>query len=67
MGSVPREQEVLGLISSGKSNNDIAGTLGITERTVKSHVSSALYKTRTKSRLELVQLFRAGSDSSNKK
>lgn len=39
-----REQEVLQLIAKGQSNADIAAALFITERTVKSHVSSILSK-----------------------
>ena len=55
----PRETEVFGLMSSGRSNRDIADILSITERTVKNHVSSMMYKTKTGSRLEIVQLFQS--------
>ncbi|WP_377891249.1 response regulator [Alkalihalobacillus sp. R86527] len=40
----PREQDVLREITSGKSNKEIATTLYITEKTVKTHVSSVLSK-----------------------
>ncbi|TLS38225.1 response regulator [Pseudalkalibacillus caeni] len=40
----PREQEVLEQISLGKSNKEIARDLFITEKTVKTHVSSILSK-----------------------
>ncbi|WP_223593022.1 response regulator [Neobacillus bataviensis] len=39
-----RELEVLKEIASGKSNKDIAASLFITEKTVKTHVSSILAK-----------------------
>lgn len=37
-----REREVLELIARGQSNREIAGALGITEATVKCHVSTIL-------------------------
>jgi DNA-binding NarL/FixJ family response regulator len=39
-----REKEVLSLIAQGMSNKEIAATLHITEKTVKTHVSSILSK-----------------------
>lgn len=40
----PREREVVGLIAGGLSNKRIALELGISEKTVKTHVSSVLSK-----------------------
>ena len=40
----PREREVVGLIARGLSNKRIALELGISEKTVKTHVSSILAK-----------------------
>jgi two-component system NarL family response regulator len=40
----PREAEVLREIARGKSNKEVAGDLGLTESTVKSHVNSILSK-----------------------
>ncbi|WP_273852381.1 response regulator [Guptibacillus spartinae] len=40
----PRERDVLGEITLGKSNKEIAAALYITEKTVKTHVSSVLSK-----------------------
>ncbi len=47
-----REQEVLGLVAKGKTNNDIAKKLYISTRTVKFHVSSILSKLNVKNRTE---------------
>jgi len=49
-----REQEVLLLLASGKSNKDIASQLGITEATVKSHVSAILIRLGVSDRTEAV-------------
>ena len=43
-GLTEREQEVLALIADGLSNREIAGRLFISEKTVKTHVSSILTK-----------------------
>ena len=40
----PREHEVLGLIARGQSNKVIARELGVSEKTVKTHVSNVLAK-----------------------
>ena len=47
-----REQEVLDLIATGKTNSDIANKLFISVRTVKFHVSSILSKLKVKNRTE---------------
>jgi two-component system, NarL family, response regulator len=49
-----REQEVLLLLASGNSNKDIASQLGITEATVKSHVSAILVRLGVSDRTEAV-------------
>ncbi len=49
-----REQEVLQLILSGKSNREIAGTLFISENTVKTHIRNIFSKYDVGSRAELI-------------
>ncbi|MGI6586496.1 MAG: LuxR C-terminal-related transcriptional regulator [Lutisporaceae bacterium] len=49
-----REQEVLQLILSGKSNREIAGVLCISESTVKTHVRNIFSKYDVGSRAELI-------------
>jgi len=49
-----REMEVLQLLMSGKKNKDIATLLGITEATVKSHVSAILMRLNVNDRTEAV-------------
>ena len=48
-----RELEVLRLMTRGTSNSSIAGELGISENTVKSHIQHMLDKTGYKNRTEL--------------
>jgi DNA-binding NarL/FixJ family response regulator len=50
----PREHEVLGLLAHGKGNKEIAATLGVTERTVKFHVSAIFTKLGVTNRTEAV-------------
>jgi DNA-binding NarL/FixJ family response regulator len=52
----PRELEVLGLISEGLQNSEIAERLFVTERTVKFHVSSILAKLGADNRTEAVAI-----------
>jgi DNA-binding NarL/FixJ family response regulator len=39
-----REREVLALLAEGRSNREIARSLGVSEKTIKTHVSSVLAK-----------------------
>lgn len=50
------ERKVAELLSQGNTNKQIAKTLGITERTVKAHLSSIFRKTGVNDRLHLVLL-----------
>jgi RNA polymerase sigma factor (sigma-70 family) len=48
-----RELEVLFLVSQGKSNREIAEVLGLSEKTVRNHVSNLLEKLGKSNRIEL--------------
>ena len=49
-----REKTVLALLAEGMRNQEISDELGITERTVKYHVSSLLAKLGASNRTQLV-------------
>ena len=50
----PREREVLSLMAQGKTNKEIASDLGITEATVKCHVSVILLRLDVTDRTQAV-------------
>jgi len=50
----PREREVLSLMVRGESNKEIANELGITEATVKCHVSVILQRLSVNDRTQAV-------------
>jgi len=52
-GLTPREMEVVGCIVEGCGNRDIARQFGISEETVKRHLSNIFDKTGVSTRLEL--------------
>ena len=52
-GLTPRELEVVGTIVEGCSNRDIAKQFGLSEETVKRHLSNVFDKTGVSTRLEL--------------
>ena len=52
----PREREVLGLLAQGLPTKQIARSLGITERTVKFHVTSLFGKLDASNRAQAVAL-----------
>jgi two-component system, NarL family, nitrate/nitrite response regulator NarL len=49
----PREQEIIAAIATGCMNKEIAARLGISEETVKRHLSNIFAKTGVSNRLEL--------------
>lgn len=63
----PRETEVLRLLAEGLANKEIARTLGIGEKTVKTHVSNILSKlgvlSRTQAALQAVRMGLVSSDA----
>jgi DNA-binding NarL/FixJ family response regulator len=58
-----RETEVLELMIRRFSNKEIAGALGISERTVKYHVSNVLSKLKTENRRTLLTALDAAQES----
>jgi DNA-binding NarL/FixJ family response regulator len=52
-GLTPRELEVVGCIVEGCSNRDIAKQFGLSEETIKGHLSNIFDKTGVSTRLEL--------------
>src|ERR1700735_1905847 len=51
-----REQEIMGLVTTGLMNKQIAGELGVSEITVKVHRGSVMRKMEAKSLAELVRM-----------
>ena len=56
----PREREVVDLVVEGLTNQQIAGRLFLSERTVESHVRAALMKLGCRNRAELIRLETGG-------
>lgn len=49
----PRERQIAGAVAEGMSNREIASALGITEQTVKNHLTAIFTKMKVTSRLQL--------------
>ncbi|MBR8831868.1 MAG: hypothetical protein N5P05_002149 [Chroococcopsis gigantea SAG 12.99] len=50
-----RELQILELVASGLTNQEISEKLDISKRTVDNHISNILTKTKTDNRVELVR------------
>jgi DNA-binding NarL/FixJ family response regulator len=61
-----REHDVVRLLASGYSNQDICRELGISLATVKTHVHNVLTKVGAKSRTELVVMIMRGRMTQSK-
>ena len=59
----PREDQIVGCLLEGKSNKEIARTLGLSEKTIKHYMTNLMNKLRVKSRLEVVVAARAAAAS----
>ena len=49
----PREDEVLVLVATGKTNAEIAADLNVSFSTAKAHVASILHKLEVRNRVEI--------------
>lgn len=59
-----REKEVFSLLIDNKTTKDIADTLGISEKTVRNHISNTMQKLSVKGRAQaVVELIRLGEIS----
>ncbi|MDB5469863.1 MAG: LuxR family two component transcriptional regulator [Caulobacter sp.] len=52
----PRERQVMGLVTAGKLNKQVAGDLNLSEITVKIHRGSAMRKMQARSLADLVRM-----------
>lgn len=55
-----RELEILEILSQGKSNKEIADSLGISENTVEQHLKNIYEKLNVQNRTEAAVLFLKG-------
>lgn len=57
----PREKEIFELLTLNKSTNEVAGLLGISEKTVRNHISNVMQKLEVKSRYNaVIELLKLG-------
>ena len=58
LGLTNREQQLVGLISRGMTNKEIAGQLNLAEQTVRNHVHRILRKVGAENRFSVVEICR---------
>jgi DNA-binding CsgD family transcriptional regulator len=56
VGLTRRQKQVLGLLADGKSPKEIAGELGVSVNTVRTHINAILHKLDAHSQLEAVAI-----------
>lgn len=61
----PSEERVVRGVIEGESNREIAWSLGITEQTVKFHLTNIYAKLEVQSRAQLIVKFLKGSEGDN--
>lgn len=59
----PREHEVMEMVTEGKSNKEIANTLGVSAKTIEAHRARVMEKMQAGSLAELVRMVLAVSNS----
>jgi two-component system, NarL family, nitrate/nitrite response regulator NarL len=52
----PREEQILSILSNGRSNKEIGNTLDLSEKTIKHHVTNILQKLHVRNRVEAALL-----------
>jgi DNA-binding CsgD family transcriptional regulator len=55
LGLTARECEILGLLATGRSNKEMARSLGISPNTVKTHVARVYEKLEVQKRIEAIE------------
>lgn len=58
----PREWDVLALVATGRTNAKVGATLGITERTVRKHLTNAYAKLEVNSRTAAAMWYRTATE-----
>ena len=53
---LPRERQVMQLVTAGKMNKQVAGDMGISEITVKMHRGAAMRKLDAQTQVDLVRM-----------
>ena len=55
LGLSPRECEILALLASGRSNKELARSLGISPNTIKTHVARVYEKLEVQNRVQAIE------------